>query len=326
VELSSMNNRTLAGYVALAALAVAAVGFALGTKAGTTVRARSPEHGERLQPAPSSGTAVGAVRIALPPEWVVASHTRTIPGMVLDRPLVYAPGGDGSATGLLIGVDRQAAPLPPAFVARLPALPAAEVLSLHHAHVLRYGGLRPASEEGQLLTAYAVPGASAPATVLVCYAPATEAGFAFMRSCEATVATLVASSTAGGAGAAPDAAYGSEVSTALAGLDGERAALRARMAAGADAATVASLSRQLSASYARAASSLASLKAPTAATQAQSALAAALRSTGTGYGRLASAAAAAGSEGYGAARANVEREEASIGSALQAYGLLGYQP
>ncbi len=274
----------------------------------------------------SSGAAAQETRIAsgssvlleYPAGWEPASTPPTIPGLSIAKPLLLAPGGDAAHAGLISGQlpPGGSSPLPAALLALVRGVPHTEVVTLDNLQAYSYSGL---SGYDRTLDVYVIPTVGQSPTALVCYAAN---GFSSsLQQCEQIVAkvTLVGATSYD---LSPNAAYATQLSGLLTGLERERLTLRRQMHA--QQGAVGALATTLAARFAAAAASVTALEPPQAAIAAQAALATALLGARDAYTALAAAAAAEGPAGYAAAERRIDEAEAGVNAALESFALLGY--
>ncbi len=311
----SSLRRTLPPVVVPVLVVVAIAGYLIGIH-----RASGPPS------APSAGGSAQETRIAsgssvlleYPSGWQPAGAAAAIPGLPIAQPLLLAPAGRSDRAGLLSGQlpAGGSSPLPASFLTLIRGTPHTEVVTLDNLQAYSYSGL---SGYGRTLDVYVIPTVGQSPTALVCYAAN---GFSsYLQQCAQIVAkvTLVGQTSYD---LSPDAAYATQLSGLIAGLEKERQALRRQMHQ--QAAAVGTLAKTLAARFAGAAATLAAFEAPQSASAAQAALATALIGADDAYTALADAAAAEGPAGYAAAEVKIREAEAGVDTALESFALLGY--
>jgi hypothetical protein len=234
---------------------------------------------------------------------------------------VLAPGGEASHAGLVAGqlAGGEASPLPPSFVASMSRLPTTAVVDLLEVQAYRYAQLA-IPGFSQSLTLYAIPNPAGNETVLACYAAA--AFSEELRQCDQIVATVTLAGQAQSYDLTPVPAYARELSSSIAGLNGQRLDLRRMMGSGASPAAVAALAGRLAARFAETGAGLSTLDPSLVARRAQAALSKAIVGARRAYTALA---AAAGSPSRSQlARQQVYEAEAAVNAALADFSLLGY--
>jgi hypothetical protein len=256
-----------------------------------------------------------------PADWRRVAGGPEIPGLPITHAVVLAPGGQASHAGLVAGqlAGGEAGPLPRSFVASLPRLPLTAVVDLLEVQAYRYAQLA-VPGFSQSLTLYAIPNPAGNETVLACYA-----GAAFsdqLRTCDQIVATVTLAGQAQSYDLTPEAAYARELSSSIAGLNGQRLDLRRMMGSGASPAAVAALASRLARKFADTAAGVSTLEPSLVARRAQAALSKAMVTARRAYTALA---AAAGSPPRSQqARRQVYEAEADVNAALADFSLLGY--
>jgi hypothetical protein len=256
--------------------------------------------------------------------WRPATRAPALLGLAFAQPLVLAPAGDPTRTGLIAGLlpGNATSPLPPAFLAHLVGLPKTEVVGLDNAQAYRYSGITSGSAR---FTLYAIPSSTPTEMAVACYAAGARAGE--LQTCERIAATLTVTSTTGAApvnGLAPSIAYERQISAAVGRVNQLRTALRTALGARVSQGTAAALTTRLVNGLTGVLSSLNPLQAPAVAEAAQAELLRALSRTRDAYAALGAAAGAGDQTGYAAARARIARAEASLNGVLSDYSLLGY--
>jgi hypothetical protein len=261
------------------------------------------------------------------PGWSTEAHAIVVPGLALAHEIALAPRAHPAGTGLIAGRAREddPGPLPGGLLARLPAPPKAEVVSLLEAQAYRYRRLTPAGLDVEL-TMYEVPDGKGSGITIACYARRSSSVDARLGKCERLVGTLALAlkSTQFSLNLTPDPQYARQVTGVVAGIDRARVALRGALHRRAPAASVSRLATQLAEAFAGASRSLSALQLPLPAARAQATLAGALSGAREAYLELARAAEATDQPGYNAARTHVDAAEALFAAALGGYALLGY--
>lgn len=261
------------------------------------------------------------------PGWSTASHAIAVPGLALTNEIALAPRAHSADTGLIAGraVEDDPGPLPAGLLARLPAAPKAEVVSLLEAQAYRYRRLTPTGLDVEL-TLYVVPDGKGSGITIACYAQRSSGVDARLGKCERLVSTLALAleSAQFSLDLTPDPQYARDVTGVVERVGRARVALRASLHRRASAASVSRLATQLARAFADASRSLSALQPPQPAAGAQATLAGAFGGTRKAYLELARAAEAPDHTGYNAARTHVEAAEARFAAALSGYALLGY--
>jgi hypothetical protein len=257
-----------------------------------------------------------SVLLEYPAGWQTAGPAPTIPGLAVAHPLLLAPGGNSTHAGLLGGQlpAGQPSPLPASFLALLHAVPLAEVVSLENLQAYRYSNI---TGYQRALDIYVIPAAGGSWTALICYAASGYAGY--LQQCEQIVAKVTRVSQTSD-DVSPNAAYASQLSELIAGLEWERTRLRAQMPK--QPTMLASLATMLAKRFAGTAVSVTALEPPVPASAAQAVLASALLRARAAYTALATAAD--GARALGGAEARVNEAEAGVDAALENFALLGY--
>jgi hypothetical protein len=270
-----------------------------------------------------TGPVTADVLLTYPAAWRRVASTPEIPGLSIVRAAALAPG-DGTHAGLVVGylTGGEGSPLPARFVSGLRERPIGEVVDLAETQAYRYPGL---SVPGfaPTTTLYALPNHGGNATVLACYA--TAALSAYLRACEQIVATLTLAGQAPSYALVPDSGYARAVNAAIAGLEGQRVALRRVLGSGAPPGAARRLATRAAQGFAGAAAAVSGLEPPSAVGQAQLALLRSLGQAGDAYTAMAAAAGAGDLATYASARAKVYKAEAGVDRALVSYSLLGYK-
>jgi hypothetical protein len=264
------------------------------------------------------------VLLEYPSSWrpVDARTAPTIPGLSIAGSLLLAPGGDAAGAGLLSGQipGGGTSPLPSGLLAQLDGAPHTEVVDLLNAQAYRYGQLSVRSYR-RVLDLYVIPDPGSSSTVLACYA--STAASIYLRQCRRIVAglALVGRSSSD---LTPEAGYAARLKQLVAGLDGERLKLRARMRARATPTALSHLASTLAERFAAAAKSLSALEPPLPVSATQTALVNSIAGARGAYEALATATLAGSPSGYTAAQAHVTQAESGVDTALQSFALLGY--
>jgi hypothetical protein len=290
--------------------AVAIVGYLIGHA-----------HAGSASPVKTQTLSTSEFLLDYPADWRRAGGGPEIPGLPIVHAVVLAPGGDASHAGLVAGqlAGGEPSPLPRSFVASLPRLPRTAVVDLLEVQAYRYAQLEIPGFR-QALTVYAIPNPAGNETVLACYA-----GAAFsdkLRACDQIVATVTLAGQAQSYDLTPDQAYARELSSSIAGLNGQRLDLRRLMSSGASAAAVAALAARLATKFADTAAGLSTLEPSLVARPAQAALSLAIVAAGRAYTALA--AAGGDPSRSQLARLRVYQAEADVNVALADFSLLGY--
>jgi hypothetical protein len=257
-----------------------------------------------------------SVLLEYPAGWRTAGPAPTIPGLAVAHPLLLAPGGDSAHAGLLTGQlpAGQPSPLPASFLALLHAIPLAEVVGLENLQAYRYSNI---TGYQRALDIYVIPAVGGSSTALICYAASGYAGY--LQQCEQIVAKVALVSQTSD-DLSPNAAYASQLSELIAGLEWERMRLRAQMPK--QPTMLASLATTLAKRFAGAAVSVTALEPPVPASAAQAVLASALLRARAAYAAFATAAKEALS--LSGPEARVNEAEAGVDAALENFALLGY--
>lgn len=305
-------GRSLSTVLALGAVLVAILGYAVGSHSGS---------GRSTTGAHVAGAQLAAANVLLeaPSDWGSASSARQIPGLSLTSAVAFGPGSDAATTGLVSGSIPAggATPLPASFVADLAAVPQVAVVELAQVEAFRYTNVK-VRGFNERLTLFAVPAPGGQTTVLGCYAEAADA--ASMSTCEAIVASVRPVGQASSTSLAPSAAYASRLSELMRTLEARRDPLRAEMTADGSKQKPAG---EMAEAFEAAAAGLTKLESPIATDQAQIDLSRALLGARDAYRALAAAQAP---ETYAAALTRVGLHEAGVTHALENFTLLGYGP
>jgi hypothetical protein len=299
--------------VAAVLVAVAIIGYLAG-------------HGHSAAAAPKKihSVLVGTVVVGAPSDWQQAAAAPAIPGIAIVRPVVLAPHGDAAETGFLTGQlpAGQPGPLSAELLTELPAVPHTEVVNLVESQAYRYAGLSVPGFARQL-TVYVIPNLGGVPTVVACYA--SRRANADMATCERIVATLTLAGHSQSYDLTPEPGYARQLSRAVGSLDAKRVVLRREMHQSAVLSTVQQLAAQLADAFSNTATSLALMEPPLVVSPAHASLKGAIAVAHNAYAALAAAAEARSPVRYNAARAQVDEAEASVSSALETLGTLGYQ-
>jgi hypothetical protein len=300
---------------AVALVLAALLGYVLGHQP-----ARAPVRASE----PTSTTSVAGVLLQVPSRWRGASNDHEVPGLQLQNAVAFAPGGNATQAGLVVGAlpAGESSPLPSALLARLRGQPTTSVVQLQEAQAYRYTDLNIAGSN-RTLAIYVVPNPGAQPTALACYASPAQA--AELATCQRIVAALTLAGRSQNYDLTPQPEYARQLSAAITALDAARSSLRTQMAASASTAHLRQIAEALAGAFAHAAGALSGLEATIANGAAQSALSGAILQAHSAYTALAKAAAHNGVAAYGAARGRVEAAESAVNAALQAYSLLGYR-
>lgn len=315
-----MKYRNVLGRMAPFLVAVALVGYLLGASHATQ---RAPSTLLVARTAPASNSFVSEYPSMR--GWAVASGTLALPGLAVVPSLVLAPHGNVHDAGMIAGEvsGESASPLPASFLARLPEVPRAEVVSLLDTQAYRYGRLIP-SGSGKEMTLYVIPRATGSIAVVVCYAVASPVASAYLSTCEQLVGNLVLHIEDESQILPPNVGYARQIGEAITRVDRLRLGLRSAMSRQAPPATQMGAAIRLAEGYGQAARSLATVQAPLAAEWAQAAVSQVLSEAHAAYLALASAAHADSRSSFELARARIAAAEAGIVTALKRYALLGY--
>lgn len=266
----------------------------------------------------------GSVLVEAPVEWRLAAPP-TIPGLVISKPVVVAPGSDPAEAGLLSGElpAGEPSPLPSSFVSHLSGMPETAIVNLVQAQAFRYSHLH-VTGFSKMLTVFAIPNPGGRPAVTACYAATNDSRD--MQVCERIVATLTVVNLTHSYDLTPEPGYARQLSRPITSLDRERVTLRREMYQHNVPTVVQGLAERLATAFANAAISISLLEPPLVAHRAQQVLdGAVLNARGAYYG-LVGAVASRSPSRYNAARTRVDEAEASVDSALENLILLGYQP
>jgi hypothetical protein len=259
--------------------------------------------------------------IEYPLEWERSRSSASIPGLAVERPVTIVPRGTAQ-TGLLSGElpAGEAGPLPAAFLARLRAVPHAEVVELVSTQAYRYSDLAIPGYR-RYFDLYLIPAAGGAERLMACFAPQrlTPAS----QQCERIVAGVALTGPASST-LTPDPVYAKALSGVIAGLDRERVKVRKAMSSSDSAGEVGAQAAVLATRFAAVSLQLGTLESPQVAGAAQTELSQALRRAGDAYSELSVAARAESVSAYDSARSQVATAEAAVDGALENFALLGY--
>jgi hypothetical protein len=309
-EALRIPNRRYFSAAAPILAAVAVVGYLIGHA-----------HTGSASPVKTRTLSTSRFLLDYPPGWRRVAGGPEIPGLPITHAVVLAPAGEASHAGLVAGqlAGGEASPLPPSFVASMPRLPPTAVVDLLEVQAYRYAQLA-IPGFSQSLTLYAIPNPAGNETVLACYAAAAYSEE--LRACDQIVATVTLAGQAQSYDLTPEPAYARELSSSIAGLNGQRLDLRRMMGSGASPAAVAALAGRLAARFAETGAGLSTLDPSLVARRAQAALSKAIVGARRAYTALA--AAAGSPSGSQLARQQVYEAEAAVNAALADFSLLGY--
>ena len=300
-------RRQLIAVTAAAAIALAAVGYAIG------------HSGEDADTA--ARVSAGPLRIELPADWKRTPTVPRIPGLSLTEASNVAPETDVS-TSLLAGTasGSGATLLPPAFERNLERRPATDdVVKLGDTEAYRYRGLN-VRGLGTPLTVFVAPMQTRVAT-LVCVGAT---GSTHARECERTASTLQFDDTEPlPLGARKE--YAQALERVLAKVSLARRTERNSLTDATTAARQARAARALAEAYRSAARDVRGLPTGPAERPATADLEGATRRTASAYRKLASAAQATSSAEYDSASNAVRQSERRFDRALDRLGRLGYR-
>jgi hypothetical protein len=279
------------------------------------VMGRASGGSEEATPAAENVNAAGALELSYPDGWQRAQDPPAIPGLELKDPIAISERGD-ARSALAAGTTNATGPslLPAAFLRRLDEAPARDdAVRLGDLDAYRYGDLRVDGFDGRL-TVYVAPTAAGVATV-ACAATARSAE-SFLPACEDVAGGLeLTRGEAFALGADKD--YLARLDETFGRLNRDRKrqvrALRAAKTQPAQAKAASSISK----SYGRAQRSLRGGSVSPAVRGAAASVRAALARAGTAYARLSAAASRRNSQGYAAARKDVQAAEAALKRALR---------
>ena len=309
-EAMRIPNRRYFTLAAPILAAVAIVGFLIGHA-----------HAGSASPVKARTLSTSRFLLDYPASWRRVAGGPVIPGLPIVHPVALAPHGEAAHAGLVAGqlAGGEASPLPRSFVASMPRLPATAVVDLLEVQAYRYAQLE-IPGYGQSLTLYAIPNPAGNETVLACYAAAAFADQ--LRPCDQIVATVTLAGQAQSYDLTPEPAYARELSSSIAGLNGQRLDLRRMLGSQASAATVAALARRLASKFADTAAGLSTLEPSLVARGAQAALSKAMVEARRAYTALATTAGSPSRSQR--ARKRVYEAEADVNAALADFSLLGY--
>jgi hypothetical protein len=279
--------------------------------------------GRAHTPAIRSAIAANVV-VEYPRSWQRAANPAVL-GLPLAEASVFAPGGRGDVSGLLVGslAAGEASPLPRGFLHALSAPPRTAVVNLSEGQAYRYSSVSVSAFVGSI-TLYSVPAPGRRATIAACYA--RRGSEEFLRRCSVVVAGLTEIGRTQSYDLTPEPAYARHLAAAL----GEVDLLRRQIAwTGARAATPGELRRlggDLAARFSQAAAALAPLEPPPPAKAAHALLTRALATAAAAYAALATAESGGGASELLHARARVRAAEAAVDESLEGFSLLGYGP
>jgi hypothetical protein len=307
--------------VVLLLVTVAVLGYLIG---GRSSKASPPESMSEASNAATSITYAGASG------WATASRAPAISGISIAQPLVLAPHGNATQTGLIVGqlLGGESSPLPAKLLEGLSETPATAVVSLSNTQAYRYSQVS-VSGSDRHFTLYTIPTSADTTEAVVCYAPAASTGG--LQPCEQLAGTL---SIAAGRPQAevhafqnltPQAAYGAQIRAAVARVNQLIGTIKPEIRAGVLRATASGSAQRLSEGLAVTAASLTALSPPPAAVTANAALSNAVTRTRTAYAALSGALLAESSSRYDAARSRIDTAEADLNTAVKNITLLGYQ-
>ncbi|HTA05140.1 MAG TPA: hypothetical protein VK774_02155 [Solirubrobacteraceae bacterium] len=293
-------------------IAVAIIGFVAGHSSGGGGGSSAPP------------TAKGPeVALSYPQGWRASTHAPSIPDLTIADVTAIAPEGNAAIAGLLLGAlpAGQLAPLPSAFLARLPQLPTPEIVNLLETQAYKYGALKVAGF-APALTLFVIPNPGRAPKVFACYA--TPAAAAAMAACEASIATVKVVGEPQPYQLTPEPKYAAKISTAIGTLDRLRVQLKGKLHPDVTVARAKRLASSLAGGFAAASDTLEQLQPAPAAQPVQGALADAVGRAHAGYVALGKAIGERDATGYLAAQKQVTRAEADVDSALGSFVLLGY--
>jgi hypothetical protein len=307
--------------VVLLLVTVAILGYLIG---GRSSSASAPE---TMHEASNAAT---SITYAAASGWTQASRAPAISDISIAQPLVLAPRGNATQTGLIVGqlLGSEPTPLPAKLLEGLREAPATAVVDLANTQAYRYSQVN-VSGSDRHLTLYTIPTSANTTQAVVCYAPAGSTGS--LEACEKLAGTL---SIAAGRPQAevhayqnltPQAAYGGQIRAVVARVNQLIATIRPEIRAGVLRSTASSSAQRLSEGLAVTAASLAALSPPPAAVEAHAALSKALTRTRTAYAALSGALLAESTSRYEAARSRIDTAEAALSTAVKNITLLGYQ-
>lgn len=276
------------------------------------------------EPPPPRGETIAGRSVALfvPPTWDRVARAQPIPGLVMKDAIALVPTDGGEDAGLVAGrvTTGGRGPLPRALLRRLRSDLHTEVVGIGTWEGYRYGDLRIAGFDRQLVL-YAVPTATG-STAVACYA--TAARRSVLRGCERIARSLEIVAGSEASLPAVSSRYGRSMSAAVGRLDARRTVQRVALKTSPGPGRGAASTRRLSRAYAATAGELAELSPPAGAEGAHAALVKRLWSSRDAYRRLATAARRKDQSDWSDARAAVRAAEARVSAALGDLGALGY--
>ncbi len=293
-------------------IAVAIVGFVAGHSSGGGGGSSAPP------------TAKGPeVALSYPQGWRAGARAPSIPDLGITHVTAIAPSGDAAEAGLLLGAlpAGQLAPLPSAFLARLPHLPAPEIVNLLETQAYKYGALK-VSGFAPVLTLFVMPNPGGMPKVFACYA--TPAVAEAMAACEASIATVKVVGEPQPYQLTPEPKYAAKISAAIGVLDRLRSQLKGKLHPDVTVTRAKQLASSLASGFAAAAAALGQLQPAPAAEPVQDALSDAVERAHAGYIALGEAIGDRDASGYVAAQKRVTKAEADVDAALGSFVLLGY--
>jgi len=307
--------------VVLLLVTVAILGYLIG---GRSSNASPPETMHEASNAATSLTYAAASG------WAPAPAAPAVSGISIAQPLVLAPSGHATQTGLIVGqlLGVESGPLPTKLLEGLRESPATAVVNLSNTQAYRYSQVS-LSGSKQQLTIYTIPTSADTTEAVVCYAPTSSTGS--LHACEQLAGTL---SIATGRPQAevhafqnltPQASYGTQIRAAVARVNQLLGTIRAEIRPGLLHSAASISAKRLSEGLAVTATSLAALSPPPAAVAANTALSQALTRTRTAYAALSGALLAESTSRYDAARSRIATAEAALNTAIKDITLLGYQ-
>jgi hypothetical protein len=293
--------------VVLLLVTVAVLGYLIG---GRSSKASPPESMSEASNAATSIAYAGASG------WATAPRAPAVSGISIAQPLVLAPHGNATQTGLIVGqlLGGESSPLPAKLLEGLSETPATAVVNLSNTQAYRYSQVS-VTGSARHFTLYTIPTSADTTEAVVCYAPAASTGG--LQPCEQLAGTL---SIAAGRPQAevhafqnltPQAAYGAQIRAAVARVNQLIGTIKPEIRAGVLRATASSAAQRLSEGL--------------AAVAANAALSSALTRTRTAYAALSGALLAESTSRYDAARSRIDTAEADLNTAVKNITLLGYQ-
>jgi len=294
------------GAVAVALIALAAGGFAIGRVTHTT-------HATRLGVAQA-----GPVSLTFPSGKWKPMRVPSIPGLTLESAVALAstePSRPGTVVAGLAPQAEGAGLLPPDLRAHLTTAATAQTVRVGPAQGLEYASLAVGNVPWQLgLLLVPTPGGAAAVACLSSQVMQAGTQPADCRSVAATLRLDGIHALPLGAGSAEAQA----VSSALTLLDGERLTGRRQLAGATLPAEQARAAAALQAAFAAAAASIGRVNASPFARPAQAGLVSALQVASSRYKALAAAARTNDKAGYAKAATAVDRAERTVDSAISA--------